>query len=269
MKWVVLIFFLPIFAFGQRDVSSRETFEQSLQAFLSTDNASISTEAFRSHIDKLQTKREAAKSELNFLRMLFSRTHEKFLKRFDEYASFAQTINKGEYNCLTASATYGLLLHHFNLDYDIVETNYHMFILVNTVEGTVLLETTDPVNGFITDQKEIETRIKKYKSNAVRDEKDNYYRLSCSVYKHVALEELTGLLHYNLAIKAFNHHDLQNTIEHLDKATAIYCSPRMEELTRIVLLSIIESKQNDQFKEESVRRIQVLRKRNLNALASR
>lgn len=267
MKWVVLLFVLPSFAFGQEYVSSQETFDQSLQAFLATDKGSVRTDAFLSHIEKLQEKRLAAKTDEAFLRILFNKTHEKFLRHFDEYSSFAQLLNKGEYNCLSATAMYALLLHHFNIDHDIIETNYHIFILVNTDDSQILLETTDPIQGFVTDSKEIEKRINKYKENTFQKGDKNYYRLSCALYKHVQLAELTGLLHYNLAVEAFNKHNLGSAIDHLDKATAIYCSPRMEELTRIVLLSVIES--NDESKEEHVRRIQILRKRNLNALASR
>ena len=266
MKWVVLLFVLPVFAFGQSIVSAQETFDQSLHAFLSTDQASASvrTDAFLSHIDKLREKKQSSKSEEAFLRILFNKTHEKFLRHFDEYSSFGQLLRKGDYNCLSATALYALILQQCGINYDIVETNYHIFILVNTAGGQILLESTDPLNGFVTDSKEVEKRIKKYKENALQESNKNYYRLSCALYKHVQLEELTGLLHYNHAVKAFNEHNLASAIEHLDKATAIYCSPRMEELTRIVLLSVIES--NNLFKEEQVRKIQVLRKRNLNRL---
>src|SRR5688572_21603690 len=104
MKWVVLLFVLPSFAFGQENVSSQETFDQSLQAFLSTDHREVRTEAFLSHIEKLQEKRHIAKTDEAFIRILFNKTHEKFLRHFDDYSSFAQLLNKGEYNCLSATA---------------------------------------------------------------------------------------------------------------------------------------------------------------------
>jgi hypothetical protein len=271
MKWVVLIFFLPVFVSAQNVnlVAKEETFDQSLAAFLNTDHTGLRNTSFLTHIDKLAEKRITSKSEESFLRLLFNKTHEKFLKRFDEYASFGALLNKGNYNCLSATAVYALLLHHFEIEYDIIETNYHIFILVNSHDGVILFETTDPVNGFVTDAMEIEKRIKKYKENLIRENGKNYYRLTCTLYKHVQLAELTGLLHYNLAVQAFNAHDLEAAVDRLDKATAIYCSPRMEELTRVVLLSAVGSDMNNQFKEACVRKIQIVRKRNLSALASR
>jgi hypothetical protein len=271
MKWVVLILLLPVLTSAQEVniVSNDETFNQCLSAFLNTDHTTVRKASLLGHIEKLAEKRESSKNEEVFLRLLFNKTHEKFLRHFDEYASFGALLNKGNYNCLSATAMYALLLHHFEIEYDIIETNYHIFILVNCDNNTILFETTDPLNGFVTAPDEIEKRIRKYKENIVRDSDKNYYHLSCALYKHVQLQELTGLLHYNLAVQAFNAHDLGTSIHHLDKATAIYCSPRMEELTRIVLLSVIESKEDKQLKDDRVRKIQVLRKRNQNALASR
>jgi hypothetical protein len=271
MKWVVLIFFLPVFVCAQETnlVSKEETFDEALAAFLTTDQTGLRNTSFFTHIDKLSEKRITTKDEVSFLRILFNRTHEKFLKHFDEYASFGSLLNKGNYNCLSATAAYALLLHHFEIDYDIIETNYHIFILVNSKGGRILFETTDPVNGFVTAPKEIEKRITKYKENVFQENDKVYHRLRCSVYKHVKLLDLAGLLHYNLAVQAYNAHDLSASIDHLDKATAIYCSPRMEELTRMVLLSVVKSKETDRFKEACVRQIQIVRKRNLNALASR
>jgi hypothetical protein len=132
-----------------------------------------------------------------------------------------------------------------------------------------MMETTDPLKGFVVDRQDIEKRIRGYKQNSFNDKSDSqeYYRLGCNLYNVVRLDEITGLLHYNLAIAAFNNGQVEATIAHLDEATSIYSSPRMEALTRLVLLSVVESKLDAETKESTIKRIQALRKRNLMALA--
>jgi len=271
MKWVVLIFFLPILTLvqGQSSKSQDEMLDGYVNAFLATDQSSQNSESFYQHLDKLGDRRQSFKNDEAFLRFVFSKTHEKFLRNFKSYASFSELFTKGNYNCLTATALYGLVLSHFNVPYQITETNYHIFLTAETTDGILLFEGTDP-QGFIVDKKEIDKRIASYRENKINESSigKTYYHLSCALFREVSLDEIVGLLHYNLAVDAFNHHQLDASINHLDRATAVYCSPRMEELTRIVLLAVVESKLDVGEKESFVKRIQVFRKRNIMALAS-
>ena len=272
MKWVVLIFFLPILAFAEKKAGEPVVLASYLEAFLATDASSSSTESFYEHIQKLESKRNSFRTEESFLRYVFNKTHSHFLKDFQAYTSFGQLLDKGKYNCLTATALYALILEQLGVQYEIIETNYHIFILAHATDSgsAILLETTDPIEGFVSEDKEIENRITKYKQNTISETKakKDYYKLSCNLYARVELDEVVGLLHYNLAIASFNNQRIDDAIKHLDKATLAYSSPRMEELTRILLLSVVESNLDAESKERSIKTIQTVRKRNLMALAS-
>ena len=76
----------------------------------------------------------------------------------------------------------------------------------------------------------------------------------------VNLDEVLGLLHYNLAIVAFNAKDLTLTIDHLGKAMELYESPRIEEFSRIVLLTIMEGNLDPSEKERYLENIRSLAK---------
>jgi hypothetical protein len=274
MRWVVMILiFLPVLASAQdaqTEATPVEDLSYYLTAFSETDGSNARTEAFMGFVQKLEHKRASCKDDQVFLRLVFSKTHQQFLRNYQDYASFSALLNKGTYNCLTGTALYALLLNHFEIDYEVIETNYHIFLLASTAKGRILFEATDPSHGFVEDAEQIEKRLAAYKENDVEEKRSDktYYRLTCSLYKTVSLEEMTGLLHYNLAIEAYNNHQLHASIAHLDKAATVYHSPRMEELTRIILLSVIESKLDVAVKESCIKRIQTVRKRNTMALAS-
>jgi len=272
MRWLATIFFLPILASAEvgQPISKSDLVNYTTAVFIGTDGSQVNASNFENYLDEVARKRDNFRNDQAYLEFIFNSTHRKFLKNFKAYSSFGQLLKNGSYNCLTATALYALVLEQTGIKYEIIETNYHIFLMAYTDEGSVLMETTDPVKGFVTDSREIEKRINTYKEkeNELKENKNqDHYQLDCNLYNVVKLEEMAGLLHYNLAIAAHNDHQLELSIEHLDQATNLYNSPRMEALTRLVLLSVVESKMDAESKTLSIKRIQAFRKRNLMALA--
>ncbi|MBT1703047.1 hypothetical protein [Chryseosolibacter indicus] len=240
--------------------------------FSETDNTSSSLDDdLKKFVQQLARKRNS-KSEKQFLEYLFSKTHRRYLKNYTEYASFGELAENGTYNCLTGTALYALLLDHFNIEHKIIETNYHIFLLVKTNDGAVLFEATDPAHGYVSDEREMVRRISFYKENRIEQkEKDNektLYQYQFKLFNTVSLKQMAGLLHYNMAIEAYNAQELTGAINHLDKAIAVYNSPRIEEFSKIVLLSVMQSELDASTKEEYVKKIQLLRKQRIPAIAS-
>lgn len=270
MKWVVLIFCLPILASAGVDptVSRSHFVQKAIDTFLATDGSNHNTETIDEYLEQVSAKRAAFRSDEAFLEFVFKNTHRKLLKNFKPYTSFGDLLKSGAYNCLTATALYALILEQSGIRYDIIETNYHIFLMAYTDDGNVLIESTDPQTGLVKGKADIEKRIAQYKQNTFANEGEKeYYQLDCNLYNTVTLEEMSGLLHYNLAIAAHNDGNLEASVFHLDQATAIYNSPRMEALTRLILLSVVESNMNQEHKTSLIRQIQAFRKRNLMALA--
>jgi len=266
---VLLIVLSPLVGLSQGTLGASDT-KENLSYYLSLyssaeDDREPDLTKVLEFADKLDVKRPTFKSEKLFLKHVFLKTHQQFLKHYVKEVSFGTTLNKGTYNCLTGTALYALLLDRFNIKHQVIETNYHIFIVVSTEDGRVLLETTDPQNGFVDGEQEIEKRIKTYRQNVMEQEKSDksYYRFSYEVYREVNLDEMLGLLYYNLAITAYNDRQFETSISQLDKALALYQSPRIEEFSRIILLSVIESRLDAVAKEECIRRVQMMRKNKL------
>ena len=127
----------------------------------------------------------------------FNKTRQEFFRRYTQYATFSETLNKGRYNCLTGTALYALLLDHFGIGYNIMK-QLSYFLLAETDDGQALFEATDPIDGFVTDSKQLHIGFNSISGirlrNCLSTAKD--IMLHDELYQPVGLPELLGLLHY-------------------------------------------------------------------------
>jgi len=248
-KFVAIVFWIaPLIGFCQQGL---------LSDFLSASSTGIKEgpQKIRDHITYLHSKR--SKNEIGLLHKIFWSTQKRFLKTYSPYETFGELFVSGKYDCLTATSLYSLFLSEFNFDFNIIETNYHIFIVVHTSSGDVLFETTDRFNGFVQDKKEIESRIGIYKENLIAATKPNstYYSYSFDLYKKISPFQLTGLLHFNRAVNAFNNHEWLTCANELALSESKYESPRVKELAALLVQSVIISDDaNEETKEVVLRR---------------
>jgi hypothetical protein len=209
----------------------------------------------------METRKTSFKTDKAFLHHLFLKTHQAFLGEFSPYASFRDLISANRYNCLSGTALYALLFHHFGIDFTIVENNYHIFILANTSQGNVLIEATDPLNGFIDDPKIITRKIEKYRTQRVdsEDASKKFYHYKFSGSDTVSLTGMLGLLHYNRAVEAFNDQNLKLAITHLHQALLLHRSPKLEAFLELLFTSVTHNNSLDsQTRDQYLTRLQTL-----------
>jgi hypothetical protein len=257
---------LPGLALANHGADKNFSVETNLKAFLSPDAYSAqSIKSFESFLRKLDKRNAATKRERAFIRYIFEKTHQRFLKNYSAYASLDETFDNGAYNCLTGTILFSLILHHYNIEHQVIETNYHIFILAETTEGQILLEATDPLNGFVNTAKDIEARIAVYKQNQIQvlHQDKAYYNFRFELYNAVSLDELRGLTYYNNAVNSFNHKNLKGAVKNLVKANELYFSSRIEEFSQILLLSLQQSELDLKTKENCMNAILSLRQKSL------
>lgn len=262
----MLIFLLPALVSANHGADEKFSVESSLKAFLTASNYNAqSIKSFESFLNKLDKKNTSVKRERTLIRHIFEKTHHRFLKNYKPYASLDETFDNGSYNCLTGTILFSLILHHYGIAHQVIETNYHIFILAETDEGQVLLEATDPLNGFVTSDEEIEARITIYKQNQVQEQQRDkaYYKFRFELYNEVSLDELRGLTHYNNAVNSFNQKNLEVAVQNLAKANELYFSYRIEEFSQILLLSLQQSDLDPKTKENCMNTILLLRQKSL------
>ncbi len=248
MRVVALIFFLFTSLLSQAQGSI-------LSALIET-TAPTSKEAIQKNmngfIKEFQQKRNDAKNEVRFLRSLVNKSHRKFLKHYQAYAQFNEVFETGTYDCLSGTAFFSVVLNELGYSYKIIETNYHIFLLVSTKHGEVLLETTDRLAGLKTSSEEINQTLALYKQNqlSASTAEVNYYLYQTQLFREVDAIQLSGLLYFNQAVVAYNRQNWSLCAKQLAKARSVYNNPRVEELSEILFKSIVQSEIEQGLKKE-------------------
>ena len=185
-------------------------FTKTLWSDNSDEFVAFANDEFIKHFEVLSKRQLKYKKEHQFVEYAFYYIHKKLLKNYEQYASISETISVGKYDCVTASAVYSLFLTELNIPFSVIETNYHMYMLVYPgTKNELLLETTDPLNGFIANKKKIAFLKQKYLQEN-NTQTANQASFNWNINRVLSGDELLGTLLYNQSVKQFN---LGNTKE--------------------------------------------------------
>jgi hypothetical protein len=258
------VIFLPLSLLGQVSPALRESETNKSHNYFTLycqadGKLAPSFDELNNFIQKLDQKRAGFKNEASFVYYLFQKSHQNYFHRFQEYSSFRDLISNGIYNCLSGSAFLGLLLDHYGIEYKIMETNYHVFLLAS--RGTILLETTDP-NGFIDDPEKIQNMILRYQELSVEKKivSKTYYEYSFTNIDDVGVNGMLGLLHYNQAVKAYNEQQFQPAIAHLQHALLLHRSLKLEVFLEVMIRTVSNSGMlSENLKEKYLQKLYPLR----------
>jgi hypothetical protein len=227
----------------------------SVRDFLATEAVGVNTAAYDQLVEELHQKRRHFKKEREFVRYVFKLTHQRFLKQYSEFASMDALFTNGTYNCLTGTILYSLLLKESGISHEIIETNYHIFLIAHTGQGDVLLEATDPVGGFVVTPEAIERRKESYQ---LRSSSRRAYEFSFHLLREVSPSELVGLLYYNRSVEAYNQRQLVESVSFFEKAAQYYHSERMDALAGILYQAVRESALSETDKKKYAQQLKAL-----------
>lgn len=170
-------------------------------------------------------------SDQQLIRELFFDVHRRYLKQYTTFTGLNALLEKGEYNCLSATAFYALMLDRLGYTYTVVESVNHIVLLVNLAEQQLLLETTDPTNGFLSDAHTIKLRLREME---LKEQTSKYYNLNLSIFRTISLKELAGLQFFNYAAWHFNQGNLAAAAIELEKGQLLYKSERFSKVAQLL-----------------------------------
>jgi hypothetical protein len=84
------------------------------------------------------------------LKAMFKQIHDNLLTKYVSESRFEVLLDKGEYNCVTASALYALAFEKYGIPYQLRSTTDHVYVIANPGPTQMIIETTDPVGGAYT-----------------------------------------------------------------------------------------------------------------------
>lgn len=202
----------------------------------SPDKAKVVGARIEKMLDRVARKTYVNDQE--YLHTIFRKTQKEFLHRYRQYSEVDE-LAAGEFDCLTGTSLFAVILERSGFSYRIMETNYHIFLLVNTSQGDVLIETTDRFEGFVTSADQIAERIQRYRTELPAEKESKLtYQYAFDLYNEVSLEELSGLLYFNQAVKAFNSGSWLLCSERIVLAESHCDSRRIDALASLLLRTI-------------------------------
>lgn len=230
-------------SFPADDTVQQETLisQEMFSLFLGV-NTQISAEELEAHMHdieaftrKLAKRQSRYRSEKQFLEYAFYKIHNRYMKRYSEHTDLYDLLDKGEYDCITGTAFYGLILDALDIRYTIKELPYHVYLLVQLQdeEGTVLLESTDARAGFVEDPERIHEMMALYAQD-IQSDKADHYRYNFEINSEIDLKQLAALNYYNEAIVYYNAHNLSQATHYLNYAAQLYPARRMQTLRMLI-----------------------------------
>lgn len=197
---------------------------------------------YRSELDdftrKMQQWKSKKRHEKAFLDKFFYAVQRNFLKKYAPFQDFSALMQNGTYNCLSATALYALLLDELKISYQIYETDYHIFLMVETTEGEqVFFETTDPLDGFVDKQAEIDRMIAQIRKDELVGNPAPtmaHVDFDLQVFRPVSLQQLAGLQYYNQAAYLYNTQRIEQANLALSKGRLLYQAERFDKLAGLL-----------------------------------
>ncbi len=186
-------------------------------------------------VNKLKDKSASYRGDHDaFLEWAFYYVHRKKLGWYENYVSFGDLFIGKKYDCLTGTILYSYLLDQLDYKFSIYELDYHIFMVVHLDGKNVLLEATDPLDGYVNDSTEIQERIDQFMAdgNSIIDirgvgEIEKGLQGSYAIKETVDLQRLAGLQYFNLAVKAFTEKQFEVAHSNILKAEKLYPSDRI------------------------------------------
>ncbi|QNL21689.1 hypothetical protein HZR84_06980 [Hyphobacterium sp. CCMP332] len=172
------------------------------------------------------------------LKYIFKTTQKKYFNSYQLYESYSDLLEKGDYNCISGTAFYALLLSEMGYKIHIYETPFHAYLEVENENGEfILIESTDAAFGVVDKMKNVKSRREEYaqgQSEFVARGLGNASENPEEIFTNeINLFNLAGLQYYNLAVLAFNEGEFEKASKLLKKAAYLYPS------SRIIMLQLL------------------------------
>lgn len=168
-------------------------------------------------IEKAIQKKQKQNSDIRFLQWLHRQIHEEFLQTYRSPVAFHQIFETKEYDCVTGTLLTAYILEKVGYGFDIIETADHVYLQVLLPKKSVLIETTDPSRGVVSDSVSIAHRLAKHTKK-----------------QKISLFQLTGIQYYNQAVQYYQAYRFAEAENSLAKAEMIYASERTRILKTLI-----------------------------------
>lgn len=184
--------------------------------------------------NELKQKKYKFTTDLSYLYKVFYTVQKRYLKKYEAYTNLSKLLKEGSFDCLTATAFYSIILDRLGYKYSIKETSIHSYLVVHLKDRDILFESTDPEEGFVSNNRDIKTKELVY-GRQIPINYNNLTGLTGETVTHhssrfyletIDFLKLGGLHYYNQAVVKYNSKNYKAAVNFLEKAFMVYPSQR-------------------------------------------
>ncbi len=155
------------------------------------------------------------------LKKLYREVGSTLLKEYERFTFLPELLDRGAYDCVSASMLYAFIFEKMGYAYSIYATYTHVYVVVHLPEKDVILEATDPVYGLEANPRRQAERIEAY----VQESRQAFPQAtedSAWSPRRVTLQELVGLQYYNLFWVQYQDKNYAGATRAFNRAAHLY-----------------------------------------------
>ena len=203
--------------------------------------------SFHAILKNFSTERFLKKRNDKKVKKIYEGVHAELLKKYEMQNHFNQIFTNGSYNCVSATALYGLAFNQLDIPYIIKEKPTHVYLMTYPKSEPVLVETTDPSGNFFSLNNRYKTAVveklrdakmistKEFESKTV-DQLFNEFYFSDD---DITLKELVGIQYLNDALYHLEEEQTFEGFEQLEKAAFFYPSDKLKLVLATINVQIL------------------------------
>jgi hypothetical protein len=219
----------------------------SIDLFLALDYATSSAkERIQSFSKDLKNKIEDYPVNKK-LKTIFKSVHDEFLTKYTQDAYFNDIFKTGNYNCVSASALYAIILDNLNISYIIKQTPVHVYLVADPVNSSFVIETTLPGEKIVQYDERFKIHYIEYlHNNKIISESefnnssvDELFAANYSKDKTISLKGLAGLHYYNKGVFQYNKSSFNEALISFEKANILTSDELIKFMLNNALVSVM------------------------------
>jgi tetratricopeptide (TPR) repeat protein len=187
-----------------------------------------------SMISKYRNVKFESASEKKKIKTLYNEVHVSLLKKYEINRYFKDIFSTGEYNCVSGSALYGIILSELNIPYTIKESYNHTYLLTYPESESIKIEPTDPLEGYMYYDDHAKSKFTEFLKNAklisetefVEKSTDDLFNEYFFKENDIDLIRLAGLQYYNKSVELIESKKFEECFAMAEKSYYLYPQER-------------------------------------------
>lgn len=181
-------------------------------------------------------------TEAKKVKEIYKLVHKRFFKMYKLRNSFSDIFEKGEYNCVSASALYAIIFQKMDIPFQIIEAPQHVFLIAYPNTHKIFIESTSPTNGYLpVSDGQVQRFIKymyeskliskeEYDSSSPNDLFNKYYYAN----NGLSLLELAGIQYSNYTAYHLEDENHEQALTEIKKACFLIQNERNKYLLQSI-----------------------------------